>query len=88
MSMELINELQRADVALQAARNANNAAFEDYQTAKADRDGLQEMTTDNAIACTHVKRAETIHSATCNCPAALHGRQCYHVAAARILTAV
>ena len=66
MSMELINELQRADVALQAARNANNAAFEDYQTAKADRDGLQEMTTDYAIACTHVKRAETIHSATCN----------------------
>ena len=28
-----------------------------------------------------------VHSATCNCPAALHGRQCYHVAAARILAA-
>ena len=28
-----------------------------------------------------------VHSATCNCPAALHGHQCYHVAAARILAA-
>lgn len=28
-----------------------------------------------------------VHSATCNCPAGLHERACYHVAAARILTA-
>jgi hypothetical protein len=27
------------------------------------------------------------HSAACNCPAGLRGRQCYHLAAARILTA-
>ena len=27
------------------------------------------------------------HSAVCNCPAGLRGRQCYHLAAARILTA-
>ena len=27
------------------------------------------------------------HSAACNCPAGLHGRLCYHLAAARILTA-
>lgn len=28
-----------------------------------------------------------VHSAMCSCPAALHERQCYHLAAARILTA-
>lgn len=28
-----------------------------------------------------------VHSAVCNCPAGLRGRQCYHLAAARILTA-
>jgi Family of unknown function (DUF6011) len=28
-----------------------------------------------------------VHSAACNCPAGLHGRQCYHLAAARILVA-
>ena len=27
------------------------------------------------------------HSNVCNCPAGLRGRQCYHLAAARILTA-
>ena len=27
------------------------------------------------------------HSAACNCPAGLQGRQCYHLAAARILVA-
>jgi len=27
------------------------------------------------------------HSDVCNCPAGLRGRQCYHLAAARILTA-
>ena len=27
------------------------------------------------------------HSAVCNCPAGLRGRQCYHLAAVRILTA-
>ena len=27
------------------------------------------------------------HSAVCNCPAGLRGRQCYHLAAARILMA-
>jgi hypothetical protein len=26
------------------------------------------------------------HPAACNCPAGLHGRRCYHVLAARILT--
>ncbi len=28
-----------------------------------------------------------VHSAVCNCAAGLHGRLCYHVAAARILVA-
>jgi len=28
-----------------------------------------------------------VHSAVCNCPAGLRGRQCYHLAAARILAA-
>lgn len=27
-----------------------------------------------------------VHSAVCNCPAGLRGRQCYHLAAARVLT--
>jgi hypothetical protein len=27
------------------------------------------------------------HSAACSCPAGLHGRLCYHLAAARVLTA-
>lgn len=28
-----------------------------------------------------------VHTATCSCPAGQRGRQCYHVAAARMLTA-
>ncbi len=61
-------------------------------------DAARELISDGAIVATGrpgVFRAMSskgtdqyiVHSAVCNCPAGLHGRLCYHVAAARILVA-
>ena len=76
-----------------AAINAAFAGFTPEQQAKAAeliRDGGLVPTSRPGVYRTVSSRGDVTyltHSAACNCPAGLHDRLCYHVAAARALTA-
>lgn len=76
-----------------AAIDAAFEGFSDDQRAKAGeliRDGGLVPTSRPGVFRTVGSKGDVTyltHSAACNCPAGLRGRPCYHLAAARVLTA-